>query len=166
MTLMHSHFICLLMILFSWEFLCFINFECRWSCDFHVFMDSFMFYSLLKGLRTSLQNYHKTSYVILHFERVFNWYHEICLIYLECQFCIKCMLHEIYDLVSYFEEYITSYFKNYPKLVHILLLVEFSNYTQIFFKFFFLKTPTNRRADGWATMPCMLILNIFYHVHE
>ena len=110
---------CLLMIFFSWAYMCFIAiwvmmisdsyelqcvismilmttwfihsmfgvyswflfyeiiwalflFECRWSCDFHVFMDSFMFYSLVGGLRTSLQDYHKTSYVIL-FERAFNY---------------------------------------------------------------------------------------------
>ena len=33
----------------------------------------FMFYSLLEGLRTSLQDYHKTSCVILHFGRVFKY---------------------------------------------------------------------------------------------
>ena len=37
-------------------------------CDFHIFMDIFLFYSLLEGFRTSFQDYHKTSYVILHLE--------------------------------------------------------------------------------------------------
>ena len=48
-------------------------FECWWLCDFHVFMDIFLFYSLLEGFRTSFQVFHKTSFVFLHFGRVFNY---------------------------------------------------------------------------------------------
>ena len=48
-------------------------FECWWSCDFQVFMDILLVYSLLEGLRTSFQDYHKSSCVFLHFGRVFNY---------------------------------------------------------------------------------------------
>ena len=37
-------------------------------CDFHVFMDILLFYSLLEGFHTSFQDYHKASCVILHLE--------------------------------------------------------------------------------------------------
>ena len=74
-------------------------------------MNIFLFYSLLEGFRTSFEDYHKTSCVILH-------------------------------------------------------LVEFSIMLKLFSNLF-LKIPTLPRAAGWATMPCMLLIeNLFKHVHE
>ena len=73
------------------------------------------------------------------------------------------MLHEIYDLVSCFEESITSYFKNYLKLVHILLLVEFLTILSYFQNPIF-ENPYLQRAAGWATMPCMLKLKIYLNM--
>ena len=52
--------------------MCFIDFEYQLLSDFHIFMDIFLFYSLLEGLRTSLQDYHKIICVILHFGRIFK----------------------------------------------------------------------------------------------
>ena len=61
-----SHNSCTLTLLdvFSWlyfheYYMCFIDFECQLLSDFHVFMDIFMFYSLLEGLHTIFQDYHK-----------------------------------------------------------------------------------------------------------
>ena len=42
-------------------YMCFIDFECQLLSDFHVFMDIYLFYSLLEGFHTSFQDYHKTS---------------------------------------------------------------------------------------------------------
>ena len=51
---------CLLM---NFEPICaLLLFECRWSCDFHVFMDIFMFYFLLEGFSTCFQNYLSSLY--------------------------------------------------------------------------------------------------------
>ena len=50
--------------------------------------------------------------------------------------------------------------------------MRYSTYGSVFkcvtiFSNLFLKTPTLPRAAGWATMPCMLIIeNSFKHVHE
>ena len=60
-----------------------------------------------------------------------------------------------------FEESLTSYFKNHLKLVHILLLAEFSNMLNCFQTLIF-ENPYLLRAVGWATMPCMLKMkNLF-----
>jgi len=67
-----SHNFCTLTLfdVFSWlcfhkYYMCYINFECWYLCDFHIFIDIVLFYSLLEGFRTSFQDYHKTSCVIL-----------------------------------------------------------------------------------------------------
>ena len=49
--------------------MCFIDFECWWSCDLHVFHEIYScFISCLKNFVLIFQIYHKTSYVILHLE--------------------------------------------------------------------------------------------------
>ena len=46
--LVHSHHYCFLMTLFHKSHICFIFLECWWLCDFQIFMDIFLFYSLLE----------------------------------------------------------------------------------------------------------------------
>ena len=65
-----------LLVVFSWlcfheYYMCYIDLEC-WLCDFHIFMDIFLFYSLLEGFRTSFLIYYKTKCVFIHFGRVFK----------------------------------------------------------------------------------------------
>ena len=63
--------------LFPWlyfheSYMCYIDFECQLLSNFHVFRNIFLFYSLLERLRTSFQDYYKTTCVFLHFGRVFK----------------------------------------------------------------------------------------------
>jgi len=60
--------------LFPWDYMSFIANECWWLCDFQCCTDLFLFDSLLEGLHTSFQDYHKTSCVFLHFWKSFQLY--------------------------------------------------------------------------------------------
>ena len=65
-----------------------------------------------------------------------------------------------------FEEFITSYFKNHLKLVHIILLVEFSNILSYLQTHIFEKPrPFNSGWLGDHTLYAQ-IENLFKHVHE
>jgi len=75
--------------------------ECRWSCDFHIFMDIHLFYFLLEGFRTN--------------------------------------------------------FKNYLKLVHYSSIGRVFKYVKIFSNHIF-ENPYLRRVVGWATIPCILLI--------
>ena len=77
--------------------------------------------------------------------------------------------HVLWDILLFYS--LLEGFRTSLQFYHItscvlFILVALSILLKIFSNLF-LKTPTLQRAVGWATMPCMLIIeNLFKHVHE
>ena len=97
---------------------------------------------------------------------VFSWFcfheYDMCLIVFECLMImwLTCFSWNIFLFYSLLEGFRTSL-----QIFHITS--SYSSYGRVFkrvilFSNLFLKIPTLPRAVGWATMPCMLIIeNLF-----